>query len=459
MQKTFSYTSVVYLPMGELIPYPRNARTHSKKQIKAIARSIERFGFTNPVLATSANEILAGHGRVEAAKLLGMSSVPVLRIDHLSEAERRAYIIADNRLAEKAGWDKEILEIELQGLVTTGFEVEITGFEVPEIDLILDVAAEKEQDPGPEDDLPEVRYDQPAVTRLGDLWLLGPNGAPRHRLLAGDARDPSVVTTLMGEELAAMVITDPPYNVPIKGHVSGKGRNHHGEFAMASGEMTEDELISFLKLFLATALTKTAPGTLLYVFMDWRHLFEMLTAARALDLRLINICVWNKSNGGMGSLYRSKHELVLVLRHGDEPHRNNVELGKHGRSRANVWDYPGVNVFRSGRAAELAMHPTVKPVALIADAIRDVTKRGDLILDPFGGSGTVLLAAEKTGRRARAIEIDCHYCDVAIRRWETFTGKAAVLAANGETFEEVAERRVDPSKAACSEEVTNELQR
>jgi DNA modification methylase len=412
-----------------------------KRQIKAIARSIERFGFTNPVLATSANEILAGHGRVEAAKLLGMNTVPVLRIDHLSEAERRAYILADNHLAEKAGWDKELLEIELQSLVTVGFDVEITGFEVPEVDLILDAAAEKKSDPGPEDDLPDVRYEQPAVTRAGDLWLFGPKGDQRHRLLAGDARDPAAIARLLGEEQAAMVITDPPYNVPIRGHVSGKGRNRYAEFAMASGEMSEDEFISFLTRFFATALMKTAPGALLYVFMDWRHLFEMLTAARALDLRLMNLCVWNKSNGGMGSLYRSKHELILVLRLGDAPHRNNVELGKHGRTRTNVWDYPGVNAFRSGRAAELAMHPTVKPVAMIADAIRDVTKQNDVILDPFGGSGTVIIAAEKIGRRARAIEIDCHYCDVAIRRWETFTGKTAALAATGETFEEVAERR------------------
>jgi DNA modification methylase len=459
MEKQFPGLQVEYLPIEDLSPDLRNARTHSRRQIRQIAESIKAFGHLVPILIDEKGVILAGHGRLAAAKLLGLPTVPTITASGLSEVQKRAFMIADNRLAEKAGWDKEILGIELQGLVTMGFEVEITGFEVPEIDLILDAAGEKEQDPGPEDDLPEMRYDEPAVTRPGDLWLLGPNDAPRHRLLSGDARDPSAISTLMGEELAAMVITDPPYNVPIVGHVSGKGRTHHGEFAMASGEMTEDEFISFLKRFLTAALARTVPSALLYVFMDWRHLFEMLTAARALALRLINLCVWNKSNGGMGSLYRSKHELVLVLRLGDEPHRNNVELGKHGRSRANVWDYPGVNVFRSGRAAELAMHPTVKPVALIADVIRDVTKRGDLVLDPFGGSGTVIIAAEKTGRRARAIEIDCHYCDVAIRRWETFTGKAAVLAATGETFEEVAERRVDPSEAASSEGVTNELQR
>jgi DNA modification methylase len=433
--------SVESVPIGSLKPYLGDARTHSRKQVKAIARSIERFGFTNPVLATSGNEILAGHGRVEAAKLLNMSTVSVLRIDHLSEDERRAYIIADNRLAEKAGWDKEILEIELQHLVSAGFDIELTGFEVPEIDLILDAAADKERDPGPEDITPALQREQAAVTRPGDLWLLGPTGGDRHRLLNGDCSDPATVATLMGADQAALVITDPPYNVAIEGHVSGNGRTRHREFAMAAGEMSEDEFVAFLHRFLAAALTRAAPTALFYVFMDWRHLYEALTAARGLGLELINLCVWNKTNGGMGSLYRSKHELVLVLGRGGDPHRNNVELGKHGRSRTNVWDYAGLNTFRSGRDAELAMHPTVKPVAMIADAIRDVTKRGDLVFDPFGGSGTILIAAEKTGRRARSTEIDPHYCDVAIRRWEAFTGKSAVLSATGETFEDVAERR------------------
>jgi DNA modification methylase len=252
----------------------------------------------------------------------------------------------------------------------------------------------------------------------------------------------------MGADQAALVITDPPYNVAIEGHVSGKGCTRHREFAMATGEMSEGEFIASLHRFLAAALTGAAPTVLLYVFMDWRHLYEALTAARGLGLELINLCVWNKTNGGMGSLYRSKHELVLVLGRGGDPHRNNVELGKHGRSRTNVWDYAGLNTFRSGRDAELAMHPTVKPVAMIADAIRDVTTRGDLVLDPFGGSGTILIAAEKTGRRARSTEIDPHYCNVAIRRWEAFTGKSAVLSATGETFEDVAERRRgDPTQS------------
>jgi len=449
MNKVPSELQVEYLRVLALKPYPSNARTHSKKQIRMIARSIERFGFTNPVLATSSNEILAGHGRVQAAKLLGMTTVPVLRIDHLNEDERRAYIIADNRLAEKAGWDKEILEIELQHLVIIGFDVEITGFEVPEVDSILEGAAEKLRDPGPEDYTPDLRRDRPAVSKLGDLWLLGSKEGDRHRLLCDDARQDTTIAALMGQDRAAIVITDPRYNVPIEGHVSGKGRTHHAEFTMASGEMTEEEFVLFLRRFLAAALTRAAAGALLYVFMDWRHLFETLTAARELNLNLINLCVWNKTNGGMGSLYRSKHELVPILRRGNQPHRNNVELGKHGRSRTNVWDYAGVNAFRSGREAELAMHPTVKPVAMIADAIRDVTKRGDLILDPFGGSGTALIAAERTGRRARVVEIDPYYCDVAIRRWESFSGKQAVLAQTDESFEDVDERRNNEAALAA----------
>jgi hypothetical protein len=314
-------------PPESLAPNLRNPRTHSKRQIRKIAESIKAFGQLVPILTDEKGVILAGHGRLAAAKLLGMRSVPTIIASGLSESQKRAFTIADNRLAEKAGWDKEILEIELQHLIAVGFDVEVTGFDVPEVDLLLDAAAEKQGDPGPEDDVPDLRQDRPPVTRSGDLWLLGPKGNPRHRLLAGDARNPSAVARLMGEERAAMLISDPPYNVIINGHASGKGRTRHSEFAMASGEMSEEEFVSFLERFLAAALTRMAPGALLYVFMDWRHLFETLAAARALDLRFINMCVWVKSNGGMGSLYRSKHEFVFVLRLGDEQHRNNVELG------------------------------------------------------------------------------------------------------------------------------------
>lgn len=425
---------------GRLVPHERNARTHSKKQVQMIAKSIQRFGFMNPVLATGDNRIIAGHGRVEAAKSLGLAEVPVLRIEDLSPDEIRAYVIADNQLAQKAGWDREVLAIELQHLGSIDFDLEVIGFETAEIDLILDAEAGKADDPGREDDVPEPDAG-PAVSREGDLWLFGPAGTPRHMLLVGDARFGETYTRLMDGVSAAMMITDPPYNVPIVGHVSGLGRKVHREFAHASGEMSEEEFIAFLAAFMEGAGMHLAEGALSYVFMDWRHLNELQGACRKLGLSLVNLCVWVKTNAGMGSLYRSKHELCSIFKRGDTPHRNNVELGKHGRSRSNVWTYAGVNTFRAGRGEDLADHPTVKPAQMIADAIRDVTKRGDVVLDPFAGSGTILIAAEMTGRKARGIEIDPVYADVAIRRFEAFTGKPAILAETGETFEVVAERR------------------
>jgi DNA modification methylase len=432
---------VEYISPHSLKPYPRNARTHNRKQRRALEASIKRFGFTNPALVTSDNEIIAGHGRVEAAKAAGLATVPIIRIDHLNETERRAYILADNKLALQAGWDREMLAIELQHLIEVGFDIEIAGFEAPEIDLILDAASETERDPGLEDVVPALGVDRETVTRSGDVWLLGSKKGSHHRLLCSDSRNDEAIAALMGRDLAAMMITDPPYNVRVQGHVSGKGRTRHPEFAMASGEMKEEEFVVFLRSFLSAALKRTAAGALLYVFMDWRHLFELMTAARLSGLTMVNLCVWNKNNGGMGSLYRSKHELVLIFRSGHAPYRNNVELGANGRSRANVWDYAGVNTFRSGRDSDLKMHPTLKPCAMISDAIRDVTKRGEIILDPFGGSGTTIIASEATGRLARVIEIDRHYCDVAVCRWQNYTGKQAVLAETGETFEEATERR------------------
>jgi DNA modification methylase len=431
---------IEYASPHSLKSYRGNARTHNRKQLRALEASIRRFGFTQPALVTTDSEIIAGHGRVEAAKNVGLPLIPIIRIEHLNETDRRAYILADNKLALMAGWDKEILAVELQHLIEAGFEVEITGFEPPEVDLLLNAAAEAHCDPDADDVIPAGALDRLPVTRPGNTWLFGSSGGPRHQLICGDARDSSVITTLMGGEHASLILSDPPFNVRVS-DVSGKGRARHAEFAMASGEMTEQEYILFLKQFLATGMMAINPGALIYLFMDWRHLFEILTAAKLLNLTFINLCVWNKTNGGMGSLYRSKHELILIFRNGETLHRNNVELGKNGRNRSNVWDYAGVNTFRSDRDAELAMHPTVKPVAMIADAIRDVTKRGDIILDQFCGSGTTIIAAEKTGRVARAVEIDGHYCDVAVRRWEALTGKPAILAETGQTFEEVADHR------------------
>lgn len=418
--------------LDALKPYAGNARTHSKRQIEHIARSIERFGFTNPVLIGDDFTIIAGHGRVEAAKRLGMTDVPVLRLSHLSEAEKRAYVVADNRLAELAGWDREILAIELEGLTNLDFDVTLLGYETAEIDLILDAAhaADPHGPHDPDDDpLPEPPV-KPA-TKTGDIWRCG-----RHRLLCGDACDGSAYTRLMGEGRAGAIFTDPPYNVPIEGFVGGKGKARRREFAMASGEMSSAAFQAFLTKSLGHAAAVTRDGAIAFVCMDWRHVAELSAAGAEALGELKNICVWTKSNAGMGSLYRSQHELVFVFKLGEGPHCNNVELGKHGRNRTNVWTYRGANAFGSERDSELAMHPTVKPVALVEDALKDVTRRGETVLDPFGGSGSTLIAAERSGRTARLIEIDPGYCDVIVERWQDHTGQAALHDATGARFDE-----------------------
>jgi DNA modification methylase len=348
----------------------------------------------------------------------------------------RAYILADNRLAELADWDRELLAIELAELseLDLGFDLDVIGFGPADLDLLID-GVHSESDPLA-DEVPEARSDAPPVTQPGDLWRLGP-----HRLLCGDARDAAVISRLMAGALAQMVFTDPPYNVRIDGHVSGLGRRRHREFAMASGEMSEAEFTCFLTETLGNLAAQSADSAIHFVCMDWRHLFSLLSAGRAVYSELKNLCVWNKTNGGMGSLYRSKHELIAVFKKGKTPHINNVELGQHGRYRTNVWDYAGVNTLKEGRDEELAMHPTVKPAAMIADAIRDCSRRGGRVLDGFAGSGTTLIAAEQTGRQAYALEVDPVYVDVAVRRWQIYTGETAMHEEAGLSFEQMAERR------------------
>lgn len=425
-----------------LQPYPRNARTHSKKQVGQIATSIRRFGFTNPVLIDDANMILAGHGRVEAARQLGLKSVPCLRLSTLSPAEKRAYILADNKLAQNAGWNEDLLAGELEYLLTQCEEIEIdlTGFSIAEVDHLLDVGGTDQSAESSEDDrVPEVKADP--VTRPGDVWILG-----RSRLICGDAREEHTYGRLMSRpggdlEQADMVFTDPPYNVPIQGHVASKGRTRHREFAMASGEMSADAFTAFLTSVFERLAAHTRDGSIHFVLMDWRHLSEILEAGRAVYAELKNLIVWVKDNGGMGSFYRSRHELVFAFKNGTAPHLNSFELGQNGRYRTNVWSYRGItSPTRESREA-LAMHPTVKPVAMVADALKDTSRPGGLVLDAFCGSGTILIAAQKTGRRARAIEIDPLYCDVAIRRWQIFAKDDAILAETGETFDEVAARQ------------------
>lgn len=432
MQDTTAPT-IEMMAVGALRPYPSNARTHSNRQLRQIADSIKRFGFTNPVLISDAGEIIAGHGRVLAARELGMETVPTLRLSHLSAEERRAYVLADNKLALNAGWDMEILSIELQALIDLDFDVTLTGFSLAEIDLTIDQAKEAATD-GPEDRIPALG-DEPVI-RTGDLWQLG-----EHRLLCGDARSGDDVARLMGSDRADLVFTDPPYNVPIDGHVGGLGAIRHREFAFASGEMSPAEFTAFLKQTLSTAASMTRDGAIAFVCMDWRHIRELLDATAGVFSELKNLCVWNKTNGGMGSFYRSKHELVFVFKRGDAPHTNTFGLGETGRYRTNVWDYAGISSMGADRADQLSMHPTVKPVALVADAIKDCSRRGEIVLDVFAGSGTTLIAAASCGRRARLLEYDPLYCDTIVRRWENYTGKRAVLSADGGSFEAVAAER------------------
>ena len=429
-----------HIPPDRLKPWPGNARTHSKKQLRQIADSIRNFGFTNPILIDEAGTILAGHGRVAAAKAMGCSTVPCRRIENMSPAQKRAYVLADNKLALNAGWDDEILAIELQGLLEsdTDIDITITGFSIPEIDSLIEGLSPSESGDPADDELPPLQEGAP-ISKVGDLWLLGP-----HRVFCGDSLDPASYARLLGSEKAEMVFTDPPYNVPIQGHVGGSGAIKHREFVMASGEMTEAQFTAFLETVFKNLANHSADGSVHFICMDWRHMQEVLTAGTCAYTELKNLIVWAKDNGGMGTFYRSRHELIFVYKNGTAPHINNFELGQHGRYRTNVWNYRGVNTLRTDRMSELALHPTVKPVAMIADAIKDVSGRNGIVLDAFGGSGSTLIAAQKTGRHARLIELDPIYVDRIIRRWQISAHDDAVLADTGERFDDLATAKGEP---------------
>lgn len=429
-----------YAP-ASLKPFANNARTHSKKQVGQIVKSIERFGFTNPVLIDDNRMILAGHGRVLAAQQMGLDRVPCLLVSSLSAAEKRAYILADNKLAQNAGWDEELLAEELKFLLdeSENIDISLTGFSIAEVDMIIEPGGTAPQaDMEREDAVPARADGAPAITQVGDIWQLG-----NHRLVCGDARDKAIYDVLMldpikGEsELADMVFTDPPYNVPIDGHVCGSGAVHHREFAFASGEMSKDEFVQFLSDSLKQLADYSCDGSIHFICMDWRHMAELHAAGDQVYTELKNLIVWAKDNGGMGTFYRSRHELIFAFKKGTAAHINTFELGQHGRYRTNVWNYRGISSGTRESRDELIMHPTVKPVAMIADAMKDCSPRGGIVLDAFAGSGSILIAAQKVGRRARAVEIDPAYCDVAIRRWQNYAKDDAVLASTGETFEEV----------------------
>lgn len=429
-----NFHRVELVSLDQLKFFEHRVRKHSTAQIVKIGKSLERFGCMIPILIDKDNYIVCGEARVSAAIELGWTSLPAIRVEHLSRGEIRTYRLADNRLAKDAECDpvelrKEFLEIE-----TLGIDLQFTGFEIPEIDNTLCVLPSSPE----EDDIEQLANGRPIVSRVGDMFEIGP-----HRILCGDALLAENYTRLMERKLAALSFTDPPYNVRIKGHVSGSDR--HREFAQASGEMSKDEFAGFLYAFLRHVHPVLKPGAVFMGCMHWRDNHRFVEQIEKAGFDLINICVWTKSNPGMGSLYRSQHEFINVARKpGDKP-INNIQLGKYGRNRSNVWAYPGASSFGSQARNDLSDHPTPKPVALVMDAILDVTRRGDLVLDPFGGGGTTLIAAGKTGRVARLIEIDPRYVDLIIRRAQKVLGLTAICVSTGRTFEEVAIIRASAS--------------
>jgi DNA modification methylase len=435
-RKDSGQLEIIYSSPNLLVANERNARTHSKHQIRQIGNSISQFGFTNPVLVDNKNTIIAGHGRVAAARLLGIDQVPTIRLEALTEDQIRAYVIADNRLAEMAGWDKSILAIELQHLVNLdshlSLDAAVTGFEIPEIDVLLEEAKETKPDT---EDILEIDEAALPITQTGDLWQLG-----KHRVLCANSLEPGSYKALLNSRSANVVFVDPPYNLIIDGNVAGHGAIRRREFMMASGEMDDAEFAAFLAQALALLARHSSSNSVHFVCMDWRHLGQLLAAGKQTYKSLLNVCVWVKDNGGLGSFYRSRHELVFVFQKGKGRFRNNIQLGRYGRYRSNVWQYPSTRVVsrRSEEGNLLTAHPTTKPVAMVVDALLDCSARGDIVLDSFLGSGTTLIAAERVGRICYGIEIDPLFVDVAIRRWQKHTGDFAIHTVTNKRFDEIA---------------------
>ncbi len=420
---------LTYILIADLRPSPRKVRKLDPAHIREVASSISALGFCVPLLVGRDNEIIHGEVRYEAAKQLGLDRLPCVRIGHLSPEEQRVLRLAVNRLAEKGQWDLDALKIEFEELILLDAPIEIAGFSPAEIDQIVigDGADGLEQGPLEPDSAT-------AVARVDDIFQLGP-----HRIVCGDATDPSVLARLLeGDAAARLVLTDEPYNVKVTGNVT---RGDHREFVMASGEMTDAEFLAFNGAWIATVLPYLCDGGILGTYIDWRGLPTVHSAVVNLGLIPLNLIVWAKTNAGMGSLYRSQHELLPLFRKGTAPHVNNVELGKRGRWRSNVWTYPGASSLGSDARRGFKDHPTVKPTAMLEDALLDLTNRGDLVIDPFLGSGSTLIAAEATGRVCRGVELDPLYVDVIIRRYEAATGDPAVLVESGETFQALGARR------------------
>lgn len=436
---------VLYPSITTVKPSPHSARQHSRAQRRKLNLLITKFGQVTPIIVDENYVIVDGHAVYEALVELGHDQIAVVVVANRSEAEIRALRLALNRIGQDTQWDAPKLKAEFEALIALSFELDLTGFDAVEIDMALSIdfpTGNMVEEVAAADVDPQAG---PTVVQPGDVWHLG-----RHIVACGDARDHRHFRALVAEAQVAVVFTDPPYNVKIEGFVSGLGKNQHREFAMASGEMNKEQFIAFLAAFIAAFKPTLADGAIVFACMDWRHAGDLLEAAAQQELEFKNLCVWVKSNAGMGSFYRSQHELVFVFKHGNAPHQNNFGLGQHGRSRTNVWQYRGVNAFGKDRTELLGVHPTCKPVTMIADALLDVSRRGEIVLDPFLGSGSTLIAAENVGRVCIGIEIDPAYCDVAIRRWQKQTGKDAVNAVTGETFTAVTGRIATATVAIAS---------
>jgi DNA modification methylase len=427
--------TISYRDPGSLRPARRRVRTSDPEHVARLTRAISGFGFTVPVLISRDGEIVDGHIRVEAARALGLAEVPCMVVDHLNDDERRLLSIAVNRLQEKGAWDIDQLKLEFESLIELDVPLEATGFELPEIEVVLssgDHAPDEEAN-----DSPPVDHRLPAISRPGDCWRLG-----GHVVLCADACEGRSYQALMAGEVARIMLTDPPFNCPIDGFVGGKGEIRHREFVTATGEMSDERFEGFLHDFLACAMSCVIDGGIGLSFIDWRQVELLLHAGRRSGLSLQNIIIWDKGRGGMGGTYRNAHELIAMFKRGDAPHLNNIELGKHGRDRTNIWSYPGATTLGSSARQQLKFHPTPKSVELIVDAILDLTSRDDIVLDPFLGSGTTLIAAEKSGRRCHGLELDPAYVDVIVRRWQTFTGSTAIRADDGRRFTDLEQERL-----------------
>jgi DNA modification methylase len=430
--------AIEYRSIAALRIDPKNPRLHSEKQIRQIAKSIQVFGFNAPILINAEMQVVAGHGRLQACKLLGLTEAPTIRLEHLTEAQARAFMIADNRLNETSAWDDRLLAEQLQALSVHNldFSVAVTGFEMGEINMMIEgLAPPSRGKDNPADAIPDSGA-KSQVTRVGDLWVMG-----CHRVYCGDGRNEAAYSGLMQGRRGEMVFTDPPYNHSIDRCVTGFGKIHRPEFLMVSGEMSDPKFINSLKSVLVQSASNSIDGALHFICADWRHSGELIGAARSVYAEFKDLCVWVKDKGTQGSLYRSQHEFVFVFKSGKPPHGNNTQQDQVGRCRTNVWRYRGVNsLSRNSQKGRLAApYGTIKPVELVADAILDATARGDMVLDPFLGSGTTLIAAERTGRVCHGIELDPRYVDTIVRRWQTFTGQNAVQESTGRTFNQIEE--------------------